>query len=270
MPPWADRQRGFAAALLAPKPAVPPGLVGPDGEPSPKRFAVYRNNVVVGLIEALQTSFPATRRIVGVEFFRVMAREYVTSQPPTSPILLDYGAEFPNFMAGFEPAATLPYLPDVARIERAWIEAFHAREAVALAATGFAAVPSEWVAEIHLALHASLRIVRSQFPALTIWRMNVADGVPMPVDLAAGGEDALVVRPDAEVEVRAMPGGAAEFVAALADRQSLTQATQEAIAAEARFDLTSTLTALISAGVFIGYSFADGTGNGVICGEIGV
>jgi len=32
--------------------------------------------------------------------------------------------------------------------------------------------------------------------------MNVGDGVPAPLDLAAGGEHALVVRPLADVEVR--------------------------------------------------------------------
>src|SRR3546814_5903028 len=67
-------------------------------------------------------------RIVGDEIFRAMARVYVASAPPHSPIMLDYGASFPDFIERFEPATTLPYLADVARIERAWIEAYHAAE----------------------------------------------------------------------------------------------------------------------------------------------
>jgi hypothetical protein len=256
--PLHERQRGFAAALLDPALAVPADLIGPDGQPCPKRFAVYRNNVVVGLIEALRANFPAVCRIVGEEFFRVMARAYVASEPPTSPILLDYGAGFAHFIGRFEPAATLPYLPDVARIERAWTEAYHASDAEALAPAALATIPGDRVSDLCLAVHPSLRIVRSQFPALTIWRMNVDDGVPSPVDLESGGEDVLVVRPAAGVEVRSMPPGGAEFVAALANRQSLAEATEAAMNAYPLFDLSPSLAALIGAGVFVGYSFAEG------------
>ena len=258
MQPLHERQRGFAAALLDPALAVPPDVVGPDGQPCPKRFAVYRNNVVVGLIEALRANFPAVCRIVGEEFFRVMARAYVASEPPTSPILLDYGAGFANFIGRFEPAATLPYLPDVARIERAWTEAYHASDAAALAPATLATISSDRVSDLCLAVHPSLRIVRSRFPTLTIWRMNVDDGVPSPVDLESGGEDALVVRPAVDVEVRSTPPGGAEFVAALAHRQSLAEATEAAMSAHPLFDLSTSLAALIGAGVFVGYSFAEG------------
>src|SRR5215468_10266336 len=101
----AERQHGFASALLDPVLPIPDGLVGPDGEPGPKRFAVYRNNVVVGLTETLKDAFPAVHRIVGEDFFRAMARAYVVVEPPKSPILLDYGAGFADFIRQFEPAA---------------------------------------------------------------------------------------------------------------------------------------------------------------------
>lgn len=256
---WADQQRDFSAALLDRALSIPPGLVGPDGEPSARRFAVYRNNVVAGLTEALKDAFPAVCRIVGNDFFQAMAHAHVLSEPPISPILLDYGAGFPDFIARFEPAATLPYLPDVARIERAWIEAYHAREAPPLQASDFAAINADRLAEIHLAVHPSLRVVRSRLPALTIWRMNVGDGVPRPVDLEAGGEDALIVRPEAEVEARSMPPGGAEFVAALAAGLSVAEALKAALTADPRFDLSGNLAGLIEAGVFVSYGFGEGT-----------
>ena len=114
-----DVQAEFAAALRDPAVAPPPDVVGPDGGPAPRRFAVYRNNVLGALGTAMAGAFPAVRRMVGEDFFRVMARTYVLEIPPTSPVLLDYGKTFPEFIAGFEPAASLPYLPDVARLERA-------------------------------------------------------------------------------------------------------------------------------------------------------
>lgn len=253
----AERQGEFARALLDPARAAPVGLVGPDGASSAKRFSVYRSNVIVGLIEALEAAFPATRRIVGDEFFRAMARAYVLAEPPTSPILLTYGAGLPDFIAAFEPAASLPYLPDVARIERAWSEAYHARDAVALEPEAFAAIPEDLASDLRLTMHPSVRIIRSEYPALTIWRMNVGDGVPEPVDLDAGGEDALVARPIADVEVRAMPEGGAEFLAALTAKRTLTDAAKCGFSASPRFDLSTNLAALISAGIFIDYSLAE-------------
>ena len=194
----AERQRDFAAALLDPALPMPGGMVGPDGEPDSKRFAVYRNNVVVGLTETLKDAFPAVHRIVGDEFFRAMARAYVMVELPHSPILLDYGAGFPDFIRQFEPAAVLPYLPDVARIERAWTEAYHAREASPIGPDAFSAIAPDQLPALRLEPHPSLRVVRSHFPALTIWQMNAAGGIPAPVDLAAGDEDVLVVRPLAD------------------------------------------------------------------------
>jgi len=252
----AERQRDFAAALLNPELPAPPRLVGPDGKPSPKRFAVYRNNVVAGLTETLKDAFPAVRRIVGADFFQAMARAYVVMEPPRTPILLDYGASFPDFIRQFEPATTLPYLADVASIERAWTEAYHSPEAAPLDPAAFMAVEPDQLPGIRLLLHPSLRVVRSQFPALTIWQMNVGDGVPAPVDFAAGGEDVLVVRPVADVEVRSVPGGSLEFIRALAGGMSVLAALKAAISVDPGFELSTNLSGLMQAGALVGYTFA--------------
>jgi hypothetical protein len=252
VPSLADRQTEFAAALLDPARPTPPGLVGPDGDDSPRRFAVYRNNVSAALIGALEANFPATCRIVGEEFFRAMARAYALVEPPASPVLLDYGAGFPNFIAHFAPAGSLPYLADVAWIERAWTEAYHASEARPLDATMLFQFPPPEAAALRFALHPSVRVVRSPFPALTIWRMNIGDGVPAPVDLDCAAEDALVTRPDAEVEVRSIPPGGAEFIDALARGHCLGAAAKAGLRASPGFDLSANLTALISAGMFVG------------------
>ena len=260
MLPLAERQRDFAAGLRDAARPMPEGLVGPDGEPSPKRFAIYRNNVVIGLTETLKDAFPAVHRIVGTEFFQAMARAYVVLEPPRSPILLDYGAGFPDFIGEFEPAAGLPYLADVAHIERAWTESYHAPEASPIDPAALATAPPEQLPQIHLHLHPSTRLVRSQFPALTIWQMNVGDGVSAPVDLAAGGEHALVVRPLADVEVRLISRGSFNFVQALAGGASVLAATRVALAADCRFELTANLTDLMQVGAVVGYDLGQGSG----------
>lgn len=253
VPRLAERQHSFARALLDPQRPLPPGLVGPDGEPSERRFAVYRNNVVSGLIDTLQAAFPVVGRIVGVEFFRAMARVYVAQEPPDSPILLGYGAGFPDFIGTFEPAATLPYLPDVARIEHAWADAYHAADASPLDPAALARIAPDGLSGLQLCLGPSVRLVRSRLPALTIWRMNVDDGVPAPVDLDAGGEDVLVARPGPEVELRLLTPASAEFIQSLIDGQPVIEATSAALAADSGFDLSLDLAKLLRSGIVVGF-----------------
>jgi uncharacterized membrane protein YphA (DoxX/SURF4 family) len=183
----AERQWEFGLAILNPAQPVPVGLAGPGGQSSLRRFSVYRNNVVVGLIDVLKDAFPAVRRIVGDDFFKCLAHGYIVKEPPRSPILLEYGAGFPAFIAAFEPASPLPYLADVARLERSWTEAYHAPEAAPLDPASLTALAPDDFAGLAFTAHPSLRTVRSQFPALTIWRMNAGDGELKPVDLSAGG-----------------------------------------------------------------------------------
>jgi hypothetical protein len=228
--------------------------VGPDRRRDERRFVVYRNNVMASLIEALEDGYPAVCRLLGEDCFRAIARLYAIRNPPDSPVMLEYGAQFPEFLACFELLASLAYLPDVARIERAWLEAYHSEEATALDPTKLAAVPAQLTGAIRFRFHPSLRIVHSAHPAVTIWRMNVDDGVPAPVDLSSGAEAALIVRPGAEVQVRAMPIAAARLLQRLAAGQPLAQAAEAVMTADAEFDLAGHLAALFEGDLIIDYS----------------
>ena len=247
MPLLTELQGAFAAALLAPSAPPPDGVVGPDGGPAPRRFAVYRNNVAAALANTVALAFPAVSRIVGEAFFRAMALAYVRAEPPRSAMLLDYGATFPDFVAGFPPAASLPYLSDVARIEWAWREAYNACDAAPLDPAALGAVPEAEIGGLRFVLHPASRLVRSRFPALTIWRMNVSDAQTEAVDFSVA-EDALIVRPGAEVEVRLVPPGGAAFLAALGEGRTLMDAAATAQAADGRFDLAGNLVGLLGAG----------------------
>jgi len=253
-----ERQRNFAAALLDPDMPVPPGLVGPDREPSEKRFNVYRNNVVAGLVEAMKAAFPAVCRIVGNEFFAAMARVYVGLEPPRSPVMLDYGGTFPDFIRTFEPAKSVTYLSDVARLECAWVEAYHAAEAPSADPALLATIDSRSLPQMGFTLHPSARVVRSSFPAVQIWLMNIDGGVPAAIDISSGGESALVVRPIAEVEVRRLPVGAATFIIGLAAGASVAEATTLAFDENSNFDLAGTLRDLFAINAIVGWNMREG------------
>jgi hypothetical protein len=143
----------FARALLNPDLATPTAVAGPKSKAAVKRYNVYRNNVTVSLINAVAAAFPATLRITGVDFFRAMARFYVRATPPSSPLLFEYGREFPDFIERCEYAQSVPWLADVARIERAWLDAYHAVDVQPLMPRDLAAIPSERLANTVLKPH---------------------------------------------------------------------------------------------------------------------
>ncbi|HSK38185.1 MAG TPA: DNA-binding domain-containing protein, partial [Arenibaculum sp.] len=168
----ADTQAAFAAALTDPSRPVPPGITTARGGPAAPRFAVYRNNVAVGLAAALAARFPVVARLVGEDFFRAMARAYVERHKPASPLLFEYGDEFPGFVAAFGPASVLPYLPDVARLEAAWSRAYHAADARPLDLGDLAAMAPDDLSAVRLAPHPSAAVVRSGHPVGAIWQAH--------------------------------------------------------------------------------------------------
>ncbi|HVI27898.1 DNA-binding domain-containing protein [Hansschlegelia sp.] len=245
----------FAPGLTDPGRPTPPNVIGPGSKKAGKRYDVYRNNVTVSLIDALAAIFPATQRLTGVEFFRAMARFHVRACPPHSPLLFEYGRDFPAFISAYEYARELPYLADVARLERAWLDAYHAADALTLSSQALAAIPPETLGDIRFQAHPAARVVRSLFPALSLFVMNRGDGPIGQVEFAP--EDALVTRPDAEVFVRSLPPGGAVFLKALVDGQTLDQAANEAFDASESFDLPGNIAGMIEAGVFVAISSGD-------------
>ena len=244
--PFASTQAGFAAALLQPE-MVAPADIAASPRGGSRRFGVYRNNVTVGLVEALMAAYPAVVRIVGEDFFRAMAREFVRHSPPHSPLMFDYGAGFADFLAGFEPLAGLSYLPDVARLERAWLEAYHAEDCAPCGMEVLAGFAADQVPAVRFTLHPAARLVRSRFPIAEIWQTNLHDETVGPIDFSRA-EAVIVTRPELEVVVRVLPEGGAAFIAALIEGQTLAEAAGAGLAADARFDLSQNLQGLFAAG----------------------
>jgi hypothetical protein len=240
----------FASALMDPLRSAPTIVSGPAGKGAVRRYNVYRNNITVSLIDALAAIFPAVQRITGVEFFRAMARQHVRATPPSSPLLLDYGHDFPAMIENYEYAQAMPWLADVARIERAWLDAYHAADAEPLAADALAAIPPEWLAQAVFVAHPATRIMRSSFSAVTIFAANRGEGTSGQID-ASAPEDALITRPDADVVVRHLPDAAAAFLKSLMAGRPLGEAAASALQSSPSFDLAANIAGLIQAGAFV-------------------
>lgn len=237
----------FAQALRDPAAPVPAGLVA-----DARRFAVYRNNVAVGLIGVLEARHPALRRIVGDAFFRELARGFIERHPPRSPVMIAYGDGFADDLDAEPGLEALPYLADVARLEAARLRAYHAADAEPLEAAAFASVRPEALDGLQLTLHPSLGVVRSSHPIVTIWAMNADEAEFAPIEDWVG-EDALVLRPAFDVHVRALPAGAAAFIEALAQGRSLGAAADAALSETPTFDLARNLVGLVEAGAVVAF-----------------
>ncbi|WP_296714884.1 DNA-binding domain-containing protein [Rhodoblastus sp.] len=246
-PAGGDYAAAFSATLLKPGREAPTLICGPAGKAAAKRFAVYRNNVTVSLIDALAAVYPAVQRITGGEFFRAMARFHVRETPPSSPLLFEYGRDFPAFIAHYPYAGAMPWLADVARVERAWLDAYHAADTAPLGASDLARAPSERLPVLVFSPHPTTRLLRSSYAAVTIFAANRTDGPIEEID-ASEAEDALITRPDSEVVVRRLAPGQFEFLSALMAGQELGKATEAAIGAHSDFDIGMALMTLIESG----------------------
>lgn len=238
-------QGRFAKALLDPRSPTPRGVSAWNGSDPRARFAVYRNNVVASLVGALAEAFPVVNALVGEEFFREMARIFVLARPPRSPVLFEYGDLFPDFVAAFEPARSVPYLADVARLEAARVRAYHAADVDPARPEVLAGIDPSILLDVMVTPHPSASVIASPHAVFSLWaaHQGVLDIGDVDPFLA---EDALVMRPGMEVEVTRLAPGAATFLCCLMDGGSLGSAAQSAIEAEPRFVLADAIHALLA------------------------
>lgn len=239
-------QRCFAEALLDPEQACPPGLITWNASDPARRFAVYRNNVIVSLVDALADTFAVTQDLVGEAFFRAMARVFAYTNPPTSRLLVFYGETFPEFIERFPPAASLPYLADVARLEFLRVRAYHAADVAPVRSEDIVAVlaDEDKLPDLGLALHPSLAVLDSAGAVVSLWAVHqgVGDLATLVPDVP---ETALVVRDGLDVEVMSIPRASGVFIKALKRGATLGDAMALAQRSDPDFDATLPLALLI-------------------------
>lgn len=246
-------QAAFRAAILNAQADVPEGLVNPDGAQASQRFSVYRNNVVHSLSEAMLTGFPVLAKLLGDEFFREMAKVYLRIHPPTSQLMMHYGAALPGFLESFPGTLHLKYLPDVARLELALRRAYHAGDADPIDPAELTELDQHSLMTAHLTLAPACEVLHAKWPAKSIWDFNMQDG-PQPT---SGGEDILISRIRYEPTTFLLPEGAAAFVSSLLKGRSFGTALGLATSETPDFDLTETLTILIAAHAITGIDRDD-------------
>lgn len=221
---WSLAQDAFIVSLKNPDLPNPQGIGG-----SKDRFNVYRNNVAVSLRDALGETFPVVKKLVGEEFFTGMAQAFVREHLPQTPVLLEYGGAFPRFIERFKPADVVPYLADVARVEWAWLQSYHAADAIPFGADKLAEIEEEALDDLRFETHPSLWLIESQWPVISIWLAHQNTKSPDLSNLPAGPQYGLIIRPEYDVDVHVISASASRLFDQLADDQPLGVAFETVI-----------------------------------------
>ncbi|BAL97145.1 MNIO family bufferin maturase [Rubrivivax gelatinosus] len=252
--PAVEPQPALAAALLDPAAAPPAGLRAWNGSDPGVRLAVHRHNVAAAWVRALADGFPVVRRLVGEPFFDAMALDFARREPPRGPVLGDWGDGFAAAIEAYGPARGLPWLAEVARLERARVRAALAADAAPLPAPAVQAwlERPQALPDARLQLHPSLAVLRFDYAALSIWAAHQGE---LPESMATDGpEAALVLRDTADaVLTLAVDAATAVFCAALAEGRPLGQAAAEA---GAGLDLVAALALLLRHAAVVGWQDA--------------
>lgn len=243
MLPLRELQHRFARSLHEPQAVELP--LRANGLSAVRRLQVYRNNSLSALQDALQCVYPVTRRLVGDEFFATSARAYIAANPSHSGNIQDYGGAFPVFLSDYPPAASLPYLGDVAALEWRRLQTAVAPPHVPMDLAALAAVPVELQPELHFHHQPAARALCSRFPILSIWEFCQQEEPEGMLQLEGPGESVLFARPALDVYMRRLTPGEYRFLKALCRGDTLEAACREALEAEPDFDVESRFAKLV-------------------------
>ncbi len=250
-------QIDFAARVFDAEAPAPVGVVNPDGVHAPKRFSVYKNNVIVSYLDALAAAYPACKNLVGEEFFNAIGHAYLKEVPPDSQLMILFGKGFSQFLEQYPPAQQIPFLPDVAQLERAWRIAYHSADIAPITPEQLAALPQDELGDASVDLLPSFAFVVSDFPVFSIWdaasNMQPLDNVDPQQSQAA-----IIIRPEIDVQVHLTPPQFIKPINALILGKSIGEAAEIGLSNDDSFDFTHLFTHLIQSGSIAKINISNG------------
>ncbi len=238
----ANWQQDFTHSLLSDlSPSLQESFATHSTIASEQRFSIYQNNVFHSLSNALADLYPVVKKLVGDDFFMGTASYYLRENPPQQAAMVYFGQDFSDFLRTFEHTRDMTYLADIAELELARQEAYHAADENTLTATGFAEITPDKLSVAHISLHSSLRLVRSNHPIFTIWQANQDDqALKENIDLSEP-QQILVVRPTYELLMYSIDRGTYDFINALQSGSTLEQALEKALVSSPELDVSKTI-----------------------------
>ncbi len=235
-------QHGFAADLWNNELNQLDGVILDGVLPAERLFQVYRNNFWISVRDVLSDIYNVVERLVGKQFFDFMTDRFLRHHPPRQGNLHQLGSELPIFLSNFKSVSELPYLSDIARLEWAYHQVFHAADSRRFNPQALLGLPPNKISQLHFVLQTGSQLLCSSYPIFKIWKRNQEGNEgSQPIKLSEGGESVLVTRPQLEVELHNLDPVDAGFLQYLIAGHNLAQAAESAFRQSSDFDLQATL-----------------------------
>ncbi len=252
-----ELQQAFGESLRSEQAMQLAPWICADGIPGMRRVQIYRNNHATSLTEALRAAYPVVEKLVSEGFFRFAAHRYTRKFPSTEGNLHGFGRDFARFLGQFPPAKDHRYLPDVARLEWARHEVYHAGGHAPMAPQSLAAVDPAAYESLRFTIHPARRLLRSPYPVVRIWEVNQPDWkAGQTVDLSASGDRVLVLRTQGQIEFHRLAPAEYRFLDTLSAGCTLGRAAEAALAREPDFDLNRSLVKHVQNHTLVGFALA--------------
>jgi len=223
---------------------------------------VYRNTVRSNVTAALESTFPAVRRLVGEAYFRQAARDFALRYPSRSGDLRHLGASFPRYLSELHAHDQYRYLGDVARLELLIEEVLLAAEHPPFDLAALAAVAPDAYENLQLVLNPALRLFESPYPIQRIWETNVGSNTePDTIDLESGGDRLAVLRQRLQLQFHPLSPGEWRWLTALSAGMPFAASLEAAAvdedagrdADEDEFDAAAALRRLVALGAIVAF-----------------
>jgi hypothetical protein len=229
-------QRDFSAALSSAEVAGTAAL------------AIHRNSGTRAAVDALAANYPVVRALFGEAPFAACARTYLLADPPRDPRLSHVGASFAAFLGAYPPVGDMPWMADVAALERLWLESMFAADAAVLDGEALLALGLD--DRTSVALHPATRFAHFASPAASIWRAHDLDDPDALEAIDWRPEAVIVTRHDQAVSIAPLSATGLAFVSAIAASHTTVVAAEAALAVDPDLDLPALFGGLIEAGAF--------------------
>jgi len=209
------------------------------------RIWIYQNNVFAATREYLDEVYPATRGVVGADFFKQMAQHFIQSSPPDVGNIHLYGEAMAEILPSFNALKNMPYLAALMAMEWALHAAYYSVVSDALDPN---VVPQEELLTMPVQFNQSVCIVESMLPIFEIHRQSLPSYKgKVSIDLNAGGDVVLIYKQAHIVYHRQLSRDEAVFFQEVKKSENLLQAIEVLSGSIDQEALTSSLSFMFEA-----------------------
>ena len=232
-----DWQSEFLHDVLALK-----GLSDLASQDYQHRISIYQNNVFAAIQDYLEEVYPATKGVVGADFFKQMAQLFIQNSPPSEGNIHNYGDAFEALCSSLSGLENLPYLADLIRYEWALHKSYFS---VVSDALDPASLPQDELLTSTVSFNDSVFIIESQYPIYEIHRQSLPDfDGEVSIDLAQSQDILLVYKLGHVVSCLQLEQEQASFIQEIEKSENLLQAI-EALQGSILADSLSTALSLV-------------------------